>query len=75
MIDKELARNLRAVAHAIAQQDLEGLIVPASTVDDLHRIARGEMSVAEAIARVYRGLGRDPPPLERRTLQNRSEIC
>ncbi|HEY4269556.1 MAG TPA: antitoxin VbhA family protein [Galbitalea sp.] len=53
MTDQELARNMRAVAHAIAQQELEGLTVPASTVDDLRRVARGEISVGEAIANVH----------------------
>jgi len=42
-----------AVAHAIAQQTLEGLTVPADTVADLHRVARGEISSADAIRRIY----------------------
>jgi hypothetical protein len=29
MTDQDVARNLRAVAHAIGQQELEGLTVPA----------------------------------------------
>jgi len=37
---------MRAVAHAIAQQELEGLKVSDSTVDDLRRAVRGESEKA-----------------------------
>ncbi len=40
--ERDIQRNMRSVAHAIAQQELEGLEVPAATVADLHRAARGE---------------------------------
>jgi hypothetical protein len=53
MTDQNIPRNMRAVAHAVAQQELEGLTVPAVTRSDLHRVVRGEISVAEAIGNVY----------------------
>jgi hypothetical protein len=48
---------MRAVAHAVAQQELEGLTVPAATANDLRRVARGEISVSEAIRNVYARFG------------------
>ncbi len=46
--EQDIQRNMRAVAHAIAQQELEGLTVPAETVADLERVARGEIDTDEA---------------------------
>ena len=54
LTEREIQRNLRAVAHAIGQQELEGLRVPASTVADLHRAARGEIDTDEVIRNIYR---------------------
>lgn len=51
---EEIRRSMRAVAHAIAQQDLEGLKVPEATVADLHRAARGEIDTDEIIRNIYR---------------------
>lgn len=45
---------MRAVAHAIGQQELEGLKVPASTVADLYRAARGEIDTDEVIRNIFR---------------------
>ena len=39
LTERHIQRNLRAVAQAIAQQDLEGLKVPESTIADLRRAA------------------------------------
>jgi Antitoxin VbhA len=50
----EIRRNMRAVAHAIAQQELEGLKVPEATVGDLQRAARGEIDTEEVIRNIYR---------------------
>ena len=47
LTEKEIQRNMRSVAHAIAQQELEGLKVPESTIADLHRVARGEIDTDE----------------------------
>jgi hypothetical protein len=47
---------MRAVAHAIAQQELSGLTVSAATIADLHRVARGEIDTDEALRNVYRRL-------------------
>jgi hypothetical protein len=60
MTDQDIARNMRAVAHAVAQQELEGLAVPPATTNDLRRIARGEISVTEAIRNVYARFGNVP---------------
>jgi hypothetical protein len=47
--DLEILKNQRAVEHAVAQQRLEGLTVPPEAVADLQRIARGEITTAEAL--------------------------
>ncbi len=52
--ERDIQRNMRAVAHAIAQQELEGLKVSASTVADLRRAARGEIDTDEVIRNIYR---------------------
>jgi hypothetical protein len=49
LTEQEIQRNMRAVAHAVAQQELEGLNVPESAVDDLRRAARGEIDTDEVI--------------------------
>jgi antitoxin VbhA-like protein len=51
--EREIRRNMRSVAHSIAQQELEGLKVTASTVADLHRAARGEIDTGEVIRNIY----------------------
>jgi hypothetical protein len=48
---------MRSVAHAIAQRELEGLKVPASTVADLPGAARGEIDTDEVIRNIYSGSG------------------
>jgi|GEM_PF-6438952 len=55
------AKRHRAVAHAQAQQRLEGLAVPSDVLDDLYRAAKGEMTVAEGIAAVYHRYGQPIP--------------
>lgn len=60
MTEKDIARNLRAVAHAVAQQELEGLTVPPATANDLRRVAHGEIPIAEAIRNVYARFGNVP---------------
>jgi len=54
LTEQDLQRNMRAIAHAIAQQELEGLTVTASTVADLHRAARGEIDTDEVIRNIHR---------------------
>jgi hypothetical protein len=54
LTERDIHRNMRSVAHAIAQQELEGLKVPESTVTDLHRAARGEIDTDEVIRNIYR---------------------
>ena len=53
LTEAEIERNLRAVTHAIAQQALEGLTVPAETVEDMRKIARGDMSNDDLIRKLY----------------------
>jgi len=52
--ERDIQRNMRAVAHAIAQQELEGLKVTASTAADLCRSARGKIDTDEVIRNIYR---------------------
>jgi len=54
LTEQDIQRNMRAVAHAIAQQELEGLKVTPATVADLHRAARGEIDTEEVIHNIYR---------------------
>jgi hypothetical protein len=56
LTEQDVQRNMRAVAHAIAQQELEGLKVPASTVADLYRVARGEIDTNEVIRNIHQRL-------------------
>jgi hypothetical protein len=60
LTEQEVQRNMRSVAHAIAQQELEGLKVPDSTVADLRRAARGEIDTNEVIRNIYRRLKNAP---------------
>lgn len=50
--EDEIERNMRALAHAIAQQELEGLKVPEETVAELQRVARGEIDTDEVRRRL-----------------------
>ena len=54
LTEQEVGRNMRAIAHAIAQQELEGLKVPESAVADLRRAARGEIGTDEVIRNIRR---------------------
>jgi hypothetical protein len=54
LTEQEVQRNMRAVAHAIAQQELEGLKVSEATVEDMRRAARGEIESEEVIRNIYR---------------------
>ncbi|MGA8593649.1 MAG: hypothetical protein WB676_02800 [Bryobacteraceae bacterium] len=47
LTDDEIRRNMRAVADAIAQQELEGLTVSPETTADMESAARGEIDSAE----------------------------
>jgi hypothetical protein len=53
---RDVQCNLRPVAHAIAQQELEGLKVTPSTVANLHRAARDEIDTNEVIRNIRRRL-------------------
>lgn len=59
--ERDIQRNMRAVAHAIAQQELEGLTVPAATVADLHRAARGEIDTDEVMRNTLRRIQNASP--------------
>jgi hypothetical protein len=61
---QDIQRNMRAVAHGIAQQTLEGLEVTPATVSDLHRAARGEVGADEIIRKIL-GRFQDVPILRR----------
>ena len=51
--EQEIQDNMRSVAHAVAQQELEGLKVPEATLADLYRVARGEIDTNEVIRNIY----------------------
>jgi hypothetical protein len=53
LTEQEIQHNMRAVLHAIAQQELEGLTVSAATVADLQRAARGEIDTDEVIRNIH----------------------
>ena len=44
---------MRAVAHAVAQQELEGLKVSDATVEDMQRAARGEISSDDVVRNIH----------------------
>jgi prophage maintenance system killer protein len=50
---KEIERNMRAVAHATAQQELEGLHVSTATVEDMKRAAREEIRSEDVIRNIH----------------------
>jgi hypothetical protein len=50
---QEIARNMRAVAHAIAQQELEGLKVSEATIEDMQRVAQGEIRSDDVIRNIH----------------------
>jgi DNA-binding transcriptional regulator YbjK len=51
--NNEIQRNKRAFDHAIAQQRLEGLVVPPETVAALERVTRGEITTSDVISNLY----------------------
>jgi hypothetical protein len=53
LTEQNVARNIRAVEHAIAQQELEGLKVSKATVEDMLRAARGEIRSEDVIRNIY----------------------
>jgi Antitoxin VbhA len=50
---KEIERNMRSVAHAIAQQELEGLKVSDATIEDMQRAAQGEIRADDVIRNIH----------------------
>ncbi len=50
---KEIERNMRAVAHAIAQQELEGLKVSEATIEDMQRAAQGKIRSDDVIRNIH----------------------
>lgn len=51
---EELEQRLEAVDYAVAAQRMEGLIVPKETVEDMRRVARGEMTSEQAREALFR---------------------
>jgi len=54
LTEQDIQRNMRDVAHAIAQQALEGLRVPETTVADLKLVAQGKLETNEVIRNIFR---------------------
>jgi Antitoxin VbhA len=50
---EEIERNMRDVAHAIAQQELEGLHVSTETIEDMKRAAQGEIRSDDVIRNIH----------------------
>lgn len=44
---------MRAVDHAVAQQELEGLKVSQATIEDMRRAARGKIRSEDVIRNIY----------------------
>lgn len=51
--EQETRRNLKAVENAVAQQRLEGLVVPPEVIEDMQRAARGEIAIEDGIKMTY----------------------
>ena len=49
----EIQQRQRAIVNAIAQQELEGLKVPAQVIVDMQNVARGELSTDDVIRKIY----------------------
>jgi hypothetical protein len=62
LTEQEIQHNMRAVAHAVAQRELEGSKVPETTVDDLRRAAGGEIDTDEVIRNSHRRFNHVPIP-------------
>jgi hypothetical protein len=52
--EKEVQHNIQALTAAIEHYDREGITIPASTVADLHRAARGQINTDDVIRNIYR---------------------
>ncbi len=50
---EEIERNMRDVAHAVAQQELEGLHVSEATIQDMKRAAQGEIRSEDVIRNIH----------------------
>jgi len=57
---RELEIRMLSVDNAVAQQELEGLTVSLETVQDLIRVARGEITSEQAIEGALASLGHVP---------------
>jgi hypothetical protein len=53
LTDQVIQLNMRHVAHAIAQQELEGRRVSEATIEDMCRAARGEIPSDEVIRNIH----------------------
>lgn len=67
--EQEIRRNMQAVGNAIAQQRLEGLEPSGALVADLESVARGEISIRQAVENIKQRLRyaeiREPRSLSR----------
>jgi hypothetical protein len=54
MTDYEIRKNHAAIENAVASQRLEGLEPDPSTVAELERAARGEISVNDVLVNLHR---------------------
>lgn len=52
-----LEQRLEAVEYAVAAQRMEGLIVDKETINDMRRVARGEITTDQAREALFRRFG------------------
>lgn len=52
-----LERRIEAVEYAVASQRIEGLVVCEETIEDMRRIARGEITTDQAREALFRRYG------------------
>lgn len=57
--EQKTKRKLRAVANAVAQQRIEGLVVPPDVVEEMKRAARGEITIEDGIYYTFRKFAHD----------------
>ncbi len=57
--EQKTKMKLRAVANAVAQQRIEGLVVPPDVVEEMKRAARGEITIEDGIYYTFRKFAHD----------------
>lgn len=61
MTKETLRRNQEALAHAVAQQRLEGLTVSVETMQEMQRVVHGETTTQAVIEGIYKRVNPNVP--------------